>query len=372
MGIRGLLAAAEIEPPDADRLIVAAAGLGVEIVHVVCETADELLAAVEANPDVEVMLSDFLPDVPGSASMYAFDRAVDADESSDSAALAAEARVLAAITRLRWVQLPAVGVNQETGAVTWRRAPDVAVTTASGLASVAMAQYVTASVLFHAHRLWRLPEYREVREWSVRRSFQPSILIGRTVGLLGYGGVGRRAAHILAGLGMRVLAVRRSPGRPAEEQYRRPEIETLDAGPEPAEIRGLDQLDWLLGQSDYLVSTVPLTSESRGLIGARELALLPRGAVVINVSRGPIFDEDALTAALQSGALGGASLDVFRVEPLPPESPLWELPGVMITPHSSGTHDRVSEFTTDLFLENLARYVSQRPLLNLAERSRGY
>ena len=120
------------------------------------------------------------------------------------------------------------------------------------------------------------------------------------------------------------------------------------------------------------MSTVPLTAESRGLIGARELGLLPRGAVVINVSRGPVLDEDALIEALRSGHLGGASLDVFRVEPLPAESPLWEMPNVMITPHASGTHDRVSEFTADLFLENLARYAGGRPLLNLADRSRGY
>jgi phosphoglycerate dehydrogenase-like enzyme len=369
MAVRGLLAAAEIEPADASRLLADARGRGVELAHVVCETADELLAALRADPTIEVMLSDFLPDVPGSESMYAFDRAVDAGAGEGGAA---EAAVLSAIAALRWVQLPSVGVNQETGSVTWRRAPGVAVTTASGLASVAMAQYVTASVLFHAHRLWRLPEYRSVRDWSLRRAFQPSILIGRTVGLLGYGGVGRRAAHILAGLGMRVVAVRRSPGRSAAEHYRRPEIEALDGGPEPADVRGPDALDWLLAQSDYLVSTVPLTGESRGLIGARELALLPRGAVVINVSRGPIFDEDALTAALQSGALGGASLDVFRVEPLPADSPLWDLPNVMITPHSSGTHDRVSEFTTDLFLDNLGRYLDGRPLLNLADRARGY
>jgi phosphoglycerate dehydrogenase-like enzyme len=369
MAVRGLLAAAEIEPADASRLLASAAQRDVEIAHVVCETADELLAALAAHPGVEVMLADFLPDVPGSESMYAFDRAVSADDAGGGAA---ESAVLDTIAALRWVQLPSVGVNQETGSVTWRRAPNVAVTTASGLASVAMAQYVTASVLFHAHGLWRLPEYRSVRDWSLRRAFQPSILIGRTVGLLGYGGVGRRAAHILAGLGMRVIAVRRSPERSAAEHYRRPEIEALDAGPEPAEVRGLDQLDWLLRESDYLVSTVPLTPESRGLIGARELALLPPGAVVINVSRGPIFDEDALSAALQSGALGGASLDVFRVEPLPASSPLWELPNVMITPHSSGTHDRVSEFTTDLFLDNLGRYLEGRPLLNLADRSRGY
>jgi phosphoglycerate dehydrogenase-like enzyme len=263
-------------------------------------------------------------------------------------------------------------VNQEAGSVVWRRAPSIAVTTASGLASVAMAQYVTASILFHAHRLWQLPAYHEVRDWTLRRAFRPDILIGRTVGLLGYGGVGRRAAHIAHSLGMRVVAVRRSPDRGIAEQYRRPEIEALDTGPEPAEIRGLDSLDWLLGQSDFLVSTVPLTPESRGLIGARELARLPQGAIVINVSRGPIFDEDALIAALQSGHLGGASLDVFRVEPLPADSPLWDLPNVMVTPHSSGTHDRVSEYTADLFLQNLERYLEGQPLLNLADRARGY
>ena len=93
---------------------------------------------------------------------------------------------------------------------------------------------------------------------------------------------------------------------------------------------------------------------------------------MINVSRGPIFDEDALIAALQSGQLGGASLDVFRVEPLPADRPLWDMPNVMVTPHSSGTHDHVSEYTADLFLENLERYVAGRPLLNLADRSRGY
>ena len=368
MAIRVLLAASEIEPPDAARLVRRAAEFGAHVVHEVAETSGQLLDLLRRNPGAEVMLSDFLPDVAGSESLYAFDRA-GGGAGGDAAA---EDAVLAAVASLRWVQLPSVGVNQEAGSVTWRRAPFVAVTTASGLASVAMAQYVVAAILFHAHRLWRLPVYRDVRDWSVRSSFVPQILIGRTVGLLGYGGVGRRAAHILRGLGMRVIAVRRSPGRSAAEQYRRPEIEELDAGPEPAEIRGPDHLDWLLSQSDFLVSTVPLTPQSRGLIGARELALLRPGSVVINVSRGPIFDEDALTSALQSGHLGGASLDVFRVEPLPADSPLWDMPNVMVTPHASGTHDRVSTYTTDLFLDNLARFVAGQPLLNLAERSRGY
>jgi phosphoglycerate dehydrogenase-like enzyme len=314
------------------------------------------------------MLADFLPNVTGTDSRYAFGRAGDEGEADAGA----EQAVLDRIRSLRWVQLPSVGVNQETGSVTWRRAPEVEVTTASGLASTAMAQYVTASILFHAHRLWQLGDYRQRRDWSHRMDMVPNMLVGRTLGLLGYGGVGRRAAHIAHALGLRVLAVRRNLGRSPDESFRIPEIDALDAGPEPAEIRGMDQLDWLLREADYFVAAVPLTPETRGLIGARELGLLRPGAIVINVGRGPIFDETALYEALKSGHLGGASLDVFETEPLPAESPLWDLPNAMLTPHVSGTHDRVSRYTTDLFLENLARFIDGRPLLNRADRERGY
>jgi phosphoglycerate dehydrogenase-like enzyme len=327
-----------------------------------------MLATLERFPDTQVMLADFLPNIAGTDSRYAFGRAGDEGEADEGA----EQAVLDRIRALRWVQLPSVGVNQETGSVTWRRAPQVAVTTASGLASTAMAQYVTASILYHALRLWRLGEYRERRDWSHRMDMVPNMLVGRTVGLVGYGGVGRRAAHIAHALGLRVIAIRRSPGRSHEEFFRIPEIEALDTGPEPAEIRGMDQLEWLLAESDYFVTAVPLTPETRGLIGAAELARLQPGAIVINVGRGPIFDERALYEALASGHLGGASLDVFETEPLPADSPLWDLPNVMLTPHVSGTHDRVSRYTTDLFLENLARFVSDRPLLNRADRERGY
>ena len=368
MAIRGIVACGSVSPADAAHIRERASTLGVELAVESAETAEQLLGVLKRHPGAEVMLADFLPDVPGAESMYAFDRH-EHDGESDAAA---EDEVLAAAASLRWIQLPSVGVNQEAASVVWRRAPGVVVTTASGLASIAMAQYVSASILYHAHRLWRLPQYHEVRDWSVRDAFLPEILIGRTLGLLGYGGVGRRVAHIAHALGMRVIAVRRTPGRPAGEQYRRPEIEALDSGPEPAEVRGVDWLDWLLSQAEFLVSTVPLTTESRGLIGAREIGLLPHGAVVINVSRGPIFDEDALIAGLKSGAIGGVSLDVFRTEPLPADSPLWNLPNAMVTPHASGTHDRVSTYTADLFLENLERYVAGRPLLNVADRTRGY
>ena len=178
----------------------------------------------------------------------------------------------------------------------------------------------------------------------------PSALVA---GVVGFGRIGRRVSELLLALGFDVVA--HDPVAP------------IDA----SRVRE-SSLDDLLRSSDVVSLHAPAPDDGSCLIGARELALLPDGAVVINVSRGPIFDEDALIAALASGHLGGASLDVFRVEPLPADSPLWGMPNVMITPHASGTHDHVSEFTADLFLENLDRYVGGRPLLNLADRSRGY
>jgi glyoxylate/hydroxypyruvate reductase len=237
-----------------------------------------------------------------------------------------------------------------------------------------MAQYVIGAILDHAHGFSRLAAYRAARDWTVRRQFRSQVLVGKTLGLLGYGGVGARAARIAHALGMRVIAVRRSADDPggAPARFRISAIEALDAGPEPAEIWGIDKLDRLLEQSDYFACSVPLTAATRGLIGARELALLPPGAFVINVSRGAIFDQAALIDALRSGRPSGAALDVFDPEPLPADSPLWDLPNAVLTPHTSGTHDHVSDFTADLFIANMQRFLAGRPLLNLADRELGY
>ena len=116
----------------------------------------------------------------------------------------------------------------------------------------------------------------------------------------------------------------------------------------------------------------PLTERTRGLIGARELALLRPGSVLVNVSRGPVVDEDALVAALESGHLGGAWLDVFAAEPLPPGSPLWDLPNVLVSPHSAATVAAENELLTDLFIDNLRRWLDGQPLRNVYDRSAGY
>lgn len=370
--LRGLLTSESVNAADRRRIVDAARQLGVQLIdHPAADNA-QMAAALDAVPDAELMLADFLPDadsgVAGTGSSYAFGLVAAAGDLPADMREAAQRRV----RNLRWIQIASVGVNQEAGSFVWRETPQIQVTTASGLPSVAMAQYIAAAILNHAHGFGRLGRYRDVRNWSVRGEFQTDVLVGRTLGLLGYGGTGQRTAHIAHALGMRVVAVRRSGDGEPPARYRLPPIEALDRGVEPAEIWGIDELDRLLRESDYLACTLPLTAETRGLIGARELGLLRPSAVVINVSRGPIFDEAALIDALRDERLASAALDVFETEPLPDDSPLWDLPNVLLSPHASGTHDHVSEYTADLFLANLERYVSGQTLLNLADRDRGY
>jgi len=178
-----------------------------------------------------------------------------------------------------------------------------------------------------------------------------------TVGLLGLGGIARAVARRAAALGMRVVATRRSSTE----------------GPEGVEVfAGGDALDRLLSISHYLVVTVPSTSRTAGMIGARELARLPAGAVVVNVSRGDVIDEDALVEALRAGRLRGAGLDVFRSEPLPAQSPLWTLPNTLLLPHVSGTSPSFWRRETDLIVANLRRHLAGQPLLNTVDKHAGY
>jgi len=144
-------------------------------------------------------------------------------------------------------------------------------------------------------------------------------------------------------------------------------------GPAGVEVlAGEGALERLLPECDYLVCTAPLTDATRGMVGARELALLPRRAVVVNVSRGGVLDEDALAAALAAGRLRGAGLDVFAREPLAPASPLWGLPNTLLTPHVSGASHRFWRRETDLIVENLRRYLAGEPLLNTVDKQAGY
>jgi len=266
---------------------------------------------------------------------------------------------LAARDTLRWAHSGAGGVGGSL--YPEMLASDVVLTNSAGVHAEPIADTVLAMMLHFARGLdWAVRAQAE-RRWD-KSPFEAADASVRelsegTVGLLGLGGIGEAVACRAVALGMRVVALRRS-GREGP-----PGVQVL---------AGDGALDRLLSIADYLVVTVPRTEETDGMIGARELARLPAGAVVINVSRGGIVDEDALAAALREGRLRGAGLDVFAREPLPPGSPLWDLPNLLVLPHVSGTSHRFWRRETDLIVANLRRWLAGERLLNTVDKQAGY
>ena len=179
---------------------------------------------------------------------------------------------------------------------------------------------------------------------------------GRAI-MLGAGSIGRASARMLRAVGMDVTLV----GRRERAE-----------GPGDAHIRAVADLHKLLPAADWLIVVAPLTEKTRGLIGAAELSLLPRSARVVNIGRGPVIVESALTEALRSGALAGAALDVFEVEPLPADSPLWTMPQVIISPHIGGDIVDTAAAFSKAFLANLERYIAGEPLHNVIDKRLGF
>ena len=193
----------------------------------------------------------------------------------------------------------------------------------------------------------------------------PHNLRTSTLGILGYGRIGRELARLARGFGMDVLALRRGSSAAAEHRFG-----TV------AEVAGVTELDAsalpeLLAGSDYLALTVPLTAQTRHMIGLPELQAMKPGAVLINASRGGVVDEAALLEVLEAGHLDLVASDVFDAEPLPAEHPFWSQPRVVITPHVAGFAPDYLDAVTRLFTTNLRRYIAGEPLLNVADRDRG-
>lgn len=259
---------------------------------------------------------------------------------------------------LRWVQLTSAGVDRLLESPLLARG--VLVTTASGIHGIPIGEYVLAGMLALAKGLPQAMAAQRERAW---RPYVPEELAGRTLGIVGLGAIGSHLARLARAFQMRVIAVRRSCQRPQERPPDAPEVDLLLPP---------SHLDRLLSEADYVALCVPLTRETQGLIGRRELALMRPGAVLINIARGPVVDEEALIEALREGRLGGAVLDVFQREPLPPESELWEMSNVILTPHISGGTPRYMERAIDIFCDNLRRFLAGQPLRNLVDPQRGY
>lgn len=244
---------------------------------------------------------------------------------------------------LKWVQGPSAGVDHTI----WSDLIDrgVRVTNASGIYAEPMAQYINAWVLAWAQGLGGQLLRSQHHEWS---PLPAADLTSATMGIVGYGGIGKACARIAKAIGMRVVATRRTPGsEPDVDQLLQP-----------------DQLHQLLAESDYVVLTAPLTDTTLGLIGAEEFVAMGPGTVLINVARGKLVDEDALAEALHSGTIRGATVDVTHTEPLPADSALWDVPNLVITPHQSGDGPLAQERLDDLFVENLGRYQRGEALIN--------
>jgi phosphoglycerate dehydrogenase-like enzyme len=237
-------------------------------------------------------------------------------------------------------------------------------TNSAGIHAPAVAETAIAMMLHFARGLDVAVQAQANAEWRTEPFERtPSVareLAGATLGVVGFGGIGRETARRAHALGMRVVALRRRASRPTQEE----DGVTVHAG------RG--GLERLLAESDYVVLSAPETAETRGMIDGPALERLKRGAVLVNVSRGVLVNEEALVRALSSGALRGAGLDVFATEPLPPTHPLWRLPNVLITPHVSAFTERFWEREAELILDNLGRYLRGRPLRNVVDLAAGY
>ncbi len=251
---------------------------------------------------------------------------------------------------LRWVHVHSAGADRPVYQAL--RARGVRVSTSSGTNAAVVAQTALAGVLALARRFPELMAAQRDRRWApLIGSGLPRDLAGQTAVVVGWGAIGRQIGAWLAMLGLRVVAVRRARG-------------PTDGG---AECVSYDDLPETLPRADWLVLACPLTERTRHLVDGAALALLPAGAHLVNVARGEVLDETAVVDALRSGRLAGAYLDVFAHEPLPPDSPLWQLPTVIATPHSAGFSDGNAARVDALFLDNLARWRTGQPLLHPAD-----
>ncbi|HYL60725.1 MAG TPA: D-2-hydroxyacid dehydrogenase [Candidatus Acidoferrales bacterium] len=272
---------------------------------------------------------------------------------------------------LKWIQLLSAGADHALSQPLIES--NTALTTASGIHATPIAEYTLASMLAYAHRMHLSMRAQMRHEWMRSGQFRGSIdeIRGKTIGIVGYGSIGRETARLAAAFGMTVLALKRDPGDKADNGWC-PTGLGDPAGSIPELFFGPDQREEILRESDYVSVTLPLTATTRKFIGAREIGAMKPDAYIVNIGRGEVIDESALVAALKSGAIGGAGLDVFEREPLPAESPLWELENTILTPHISGANRTYMDKACELFADNLRRFVARRPLLNVVDPNLGY
>ena len=275
-------------------------------------------------------------------------------------------RILYRAPSLRWVHSATAGVERVLTPAS--RSRGLVITNARGVFSRPIAEYVMLMILAVCRRLPQLMELQAERTWQPLEARE---LRDVTIGIVGLGSIGRGVGALGTAFGCRVLATRRRPEAGSQAAD--------GAGDEPFlgslmldRVLPPERLPELLAESDFVVLAAPLTPDTHGLISDEAIGQMKPGAWIINVARGELIDERALARALQDGRLGGAVLDTFREEPLPPTSTLYDLPNVILTPHTSWSSTRVLDRSVDLFCENLRRFAAGRPLVNVVDPDAGY
>ena len=287
-------------------------------------------------------------------------------------------RLLARAPQLAWVHSATSGVEGALTPAAIERG--VVVTNARGVFSRPIAEYVLMMILSVSRRLPQLLELQQERTWQ---PLEGAELRDVTVGIIGLGSIGRAVGALATAFGCRVVAVRRRPGgerhAPAGGPAAAEDASVSAEGSERSfgeamldRVGGPETLPELLGESDFIVLAAPLTPETEDMINEETLALVKPGAWLINVARGRLINEHALLRALREGPLGGAVLDTFRDEPLPPSSPFYDLDNVIVTPHTAWSSGRVLDRSVELFCDNLRRYAAGEPLLNVVDPAAGY
>jgi phosphoglycerate dehydrogenase-like enzyme len=339
--VKVLIAHQDVRPGDVERVAA-------------CDARVDVAAALYLNGAVRQMVGPEKADAIVAAQKAA-GRAFD-DLLSDAEVLFAvwlPDDVLKRAPKLKWIHVPGAGIDQlrPTGVLE----AGVRVSNSSGLNSRYIAEFVMGYMLMQVKRM-RLRLERQARAQWVRD--QNDTLEGKTIGIIGPGQIGSQIAAFASAFGMRVLAARR----------------TVSAAPPPGveKVYPMAELGQMLPQCDFVVVTVNLSAETRGLIGAREFAQMKPGAYFMNVARGPVVDQDAMVEVLRGTHLAGAALDVFEQEPLPVDNPLWSMPNVFVTPHSSGNYLGHSDKSYDLFCRNLRNYLDGKPLVNEMPPQGGY
>lgn len=276
---------------------------------------------------------------------------------------------LAKWPRLRFVQLVSAGINHLDGHPVWQS--DVLVSNASGTHSVPIAQHVTCAVLMMAHHVPRSIDPTVVRQWQ-RNGLENIVLRGQTVGIIGYGSIGRECGRQLSALGMHVVCSKRDPNNRRDEGYTAWPGTGDPDGKLPERWFGPSELHQMLPLCDAIVVTTPSTATTLHLIGPAEFALMKNTAVLINVARGGIVEEAALAQAVRSKQIAGALVDCFTTEPIPSDHVFFDVPSIILTPHIAGVSAEFWTVMSMLLDQNLRRLATGQPVLNRVNAKHGY